>query len=823
VDFNGADNVTVDGLNSGGNALTIANTSTAATSGTSTIRFQADATNNLLTRLTVLGSASMTTGVNGGNIWFGSASTTTGNDNNTVSYSNIGPAGANLPSKGIYFSGTSNSDPGTANSGIVIDNNTIYDIFSPTVNSAGIDLNSGSTAVTISNNRFYQTAPRTMTATSFMAHYGIRISNSSGNGYQVTGNTIGFASSAGTGTYTLVFPAGSTDRFNPINLAVGATTASSVQGNTIAGIAMSGGSSGNGSGAPFSAIGGSGLAAVGTVTGNTIGSQSALNSITYTSDSSGFSQLNAIYWTGTSPATISNNTIGGITTGNTGTGLASFVGILAFSALPNLVLVAENNTIGGSVADSIYNTSTAANATTVGISAGATSNTLTGNTIRNMTAAGGTASGVDTPLSGILVPFAATTHTIQQNTIHSLRHTAVAGTTNVHGIYFGATAGPNLIARNFIHSLGAASPAAVLNGIYMTASGATTFQNNMIRLGIDAGGGSLPAGPAINGIFVLPAAAVYDYRFYFNSVYVGGSGVGGSASTYAFNSQNTFGTRNVRNNIFYNARSNGTGTGKHYAVRVAGGTAPNLTIDHNVYHTSGTGGVFGFYGADRTSLAAWQTAVGQDANSLDGNPQYQNPTGTAATVDLHINPASMTPVEGVGVNIASVTDDFDGQTRASLTPEDIGADAAILLPLAVTLASFDAQGQADRVVVSWETVSEIDNPGFNLYRATDPAGPQTLLAYQPSQAPGGTQGAAYSYEDLAVEAGQTYWYWLEDIDLSGATTLHGPVSAMVLAPTAVTLTSVSASPAAASAGAALPWLLAAAGAGAVLALGRRRR
>jgi hypothetical protein len=42
-------------------------------------------------------------------------------------------------------------------------------------------------------------------------------------------------------------------------------------------------------------------------------------------------------------------------------------------------------------------------------------------------------------------------------------------------------------------------------------------------------------------------------------------------------------------------------------------------------------------------------------------------------------------------------------------------------------------------------------------------------------------------------------------------------------PTAVTLASINAGPAAASAGAALPWLLAAAGAGAVLALGRRRR
>ena len=236
IDLNGADNVTIDGLNTGGNSLTIANTTVSATSGTSTIRFQTDASSNTLTNLSVLGSATMAAGTNGGNIWFGSAAITTGNDNNVVSNSNIGPTGANLPTKGIYFSGTSNTDPGTANSGILINNNNIYDYFSATVSSAGIDLNSGSTNLSITNNRFYQTASRTMTTTS-LTHSGIRISNTSGNNYQITGNTIGFANSAGTGTYTLVFPASTSGGFIPINLSVGTTVATSVQGNTIAGIA----------------------------------------------------------------------------------------------------------------------------------------------------------------------------------------------------------------------------------------------------------------------------------------------------------------------------------------------------------------------------------------------------------------------------------------------------------------------------------------------------------------------------------------------------------------------------------------------------------
>jgi hypothetical protein len=109
-------------------------------------------------------------------------------------------------------------------------------------------------------------------------------------------------------------------------------------------------------------------------------------------------------------------------------------------------------------------------------------------------------------------------------------------------------------------------------------------------------------------------------------------------------------------------------------------------------------------------------------------------------------------------------------------------------PLAVTLTSFDAQPHSQGILVTWETVSEIENAGFNLYR-TDPDAalpqPVDLLAFVPSQAPGSLQGFAYSYEDLAATAGQTYAYWLEDISWGGATTVHGPVIVTVLAPTAV--------------------------------------
>ena len=116
-------------------------------------------------------------------------------------------------------------------------------------------------------------------------------------------------------------------------------------------------------------------------------------------------------------------------------------------------------------------------------------------------------------------------------------------------------------------------------------------------------------------------------------------------------------------------------------------------------------------------------------------------------------------------------------------------------PLAVTLASFQAGAQADHVLVSWETVSEIGNRGFNLYRGTAPAGPDRRLNefLIPSQSPGSTAGFAYAWEDRATLAvGTTYYYWLEALDEYGATTLHGPVSVVYAVPTAVTVSALQA-------------------------------
>ena len=68
-----------------------------------------------------------------------------------------------------------------------------------------------------------------------LTYYGINVSNTAGNNFQISGNTIGYGAADGTGTTTI---SGSSNQFRGIYLNVGTATASSVQGNTIAGISQ---------------------------------------------------------------------------------------------------------------------------------------------------------------------------------------------------------------------------------------------------------------------------------------------------------------------------------------------------------------------------------------------------------------------------------------------------------------------------------------------------------------------------------------------------------------------------------------------------------
>ena len=98
-------------------------------------------------------------------------------------------------------------------------------------------------------------------------------------------------------------------------------------------------------------------------------------------------------------------------------------------------------------------------------------------------------------------------------------------------------------------------------------------------------------------------------------------------------------------------------------------------------------------------------------------------------------------------------------------------------PTVIKLSSFTATKSYRKVILSWITESEIDNAGFNLYRAESEDGEYVKINPSLIPAEGSpTQGASYQYVDENVKNRTTYYYKLEDIDLNGTSTMHGPVS-----------------------------------------------
>jgi hypothetical protein len=97
-------------------------------------------------------------------------------------------------------------------------------------------------------------------------------------------------------------------------------------------------------------------------------------------------------------------------------------------------------------------------------------------------------------------------------------------------------------------------------------------------------------------------------------------------------------------------------------------------------------------------------------------------------------------------------------------------------PTVIELVYFKAKNVGNHILLEWKTASEIDNAGFHTWRKEKKDAEYTRITEFIIPAEGGaTWGAKYSYKDVKVTPGKTYYYKLEDIDNSGASAFHGPV------------------------------------------------
>ncbi len=103
-----------------------------------------------------------------------------------------------------------------------------------------------------------------------------------------------------------------------------------------------------------------------------------------------------------------------------------------------------------------------------------------------------------------------------------------------------------------------------------------------------------------------------------------------------------------------------------------------------------------------------------------------------------------------------------------------------IIPTAVELLDFSATGKKSSILLTWETASELNTIGFNLYRAKSRDGNRKLLNSELIStlgSPGGLTGAVYTYKDRTAKPGVVYYYWLEEVDVYGGTEQFGPEKA----------------------------------------------
>ncbi len=193
--------------------------------------------------------------------------------------------------------------------------------------------------------------------------------------------------------------------------------------------------------------------------------------------------------------------------------------------------------------------------------------------------------------------------------------------------------------------------------------------NNMIT-----GVGSSGAGGDQNITAGIISTSIFNAqdKYLFNSVSLYGTDSSSSSASrisgFEFTSTPPAEMR-LGNNIVSNTWAlAGSGTNnKAYGVYYPAATwLASDTSNHNDWYTPGGAGSVGFFnGANRLTLANWQSATTQDGASISSDPLFVDGN------NLHISVGS-SPVSNAGTSIALVAADIDGDARSGVP--DIGAD-----------------------------------------------------------------------------------------------------------------------------------------------------
>jgi hypothetical protein len=212
-----------------------------------------------------------------------------------------------------------------------------------------------------------------------------------------------------------------------------------------------------------------------------------------------------------------------------------------------------------------------------------------------------------------------------------------------------------------------------------------------------------------------------------------------------------------------------------------GCTAGDATVtDSIIWNNTATIGDDIVIGSGRTVTIGYSD---YDATKIGGQGTLiEDPPGSNITADplfvivpqpYHLDDYSPCIGAGIDTGLPLAAKDIDGDVRPDPDPSDpdIGADEHFRdIPLAVALSAFTATSNGDKIILKWRTESEINNLGFKVYRSTELDGDYVKVT--PTFIVGAGAEATpreYSFTDEDVAVGDTYYYYIEDVDFSGKT------------------------------------------------------
>ncbi|HXH95250.1 MAG TPA: C25 family cysteine peptidase, partial [Thermoanaerobaculia bacterium] len=228
----------------------------------------------------------------------------------------------------------------------------------------------------------------------------------------------------------------------------------------------------------------------------------------------------------------------------------------------------------------------------------------------------------------------------------------------------------------------------------------------------------------------------------------------------------------------------GTGSGASVYPTVSGGQITGITIVNGGSGYGTTPPTVVFSGAGTGAVATAILTNGVITGFTISNPGsgYVTP----GTITIH---GTVNAVQTQIVDSAAAT---YNETDTNPSNDSSADTVSILAPTVVKILTMDGKQDRNGVTLTWKTTFEADNLGFYIWRESANG---TREKISPNIIPGSAlftgKGIAaktnrsYRFVDRAAKDLQFFQYYIEDVDLKGVHTMHGPVSP-VAAPTGTT-------------------------------------